>query len=139
METDWSALLKAVFGSAYLMSDLVNYPDAVSISGCQQQGDSYAGRRHHPYAGCRFRDTLFTTDARVDSACAVSPVEGELACDVTMTSLSVSAAHAKDPSLAQMSKMTCWNTVAGGCSEKLFNFEGVDNEKYLPVYGRLFK
>jgi len=134
METDWSALLKAVFGSAYLISDLINYPDSISISVCRHRYDSYTASRHHPYIGCHFRDDLFPTVGR---ASAVSSVEGAPSCDLSVTSFSVtaSAAYDKTPShsCAQMSQMTPWNVVTDTCSEKLVNSEGVNNKRHVPV------
>ena len=129
MGTDWSALLKAVFGSAYPISDPVIYSDALSTPGCRQRCDLYASCRRQPYTGCRFRDALFSTVAHVDGACAVSPVEESWPCDVTMTSFPVtgSAVYGNAPpqSLVQMSEMTA---ASNRC------FEGVDvKHRDLPV------
>jgi len=88
MQTDWSALFKAVFGSAYAtnaMSDLTNYPDVVSTSGCQQQGGS-----------CRRR--------RVDQA---PDVNASWPCDVTaVTSFTASGSVTSHHSFTRVSKMS---------------------------------
>ena len=79
METDWSALVKAVFGPAYLMSDLVSYPDDVSTTGDRQQRYSYMTRR---------RCTCFpSTVAPFDHTCSV---EEARPCGVTVTSFPAS-------------------------------------------------
>jgi len=134
METDWSALLKAVFGSAYLISDLINYPDSISISACRRRYDSYAAFQRHPRVGCRVRNDPFPTVGR---ACAVSPVEGAWSCDLSVASFPVfaSAAYEKtsSQSCAQMSQITPWNVVPDTWSENVINAEGVNDRRYLPV------
>ena len=139
METDWSALLKAVFGSAYAMSDLVNYPDVVSISCCRQQRDSYAScRRHRPYVfGPIRRDHVSTVD-RFDHPRAVSAsLEGAWPCDVTMTSLPVASSAAGNnvpcQSLAQTSATPVWNTLANRFSVDEVDSERFDDENSLQV------
>ena len=108
METDWSALLKAVFGSAYLTSDPLNYPDAASISGRRQQSDSHFPDRFSPTVHC--------------ARAVVSP------CDATVTSFPVAPAQS-------FTRVTRWNVVPSGCCSETStdSFESVDNEGYLPV------
>ena len=136
METDWSALLKAVFGSAYAMSDLVSHPDVVSISGCRQQRDLYASCRHQPYVLRPNRRGHFPTFDRFDHPRAASAFEGAWSCDVTMTSLPVASTATGNnvpcQSFVQTSTTPSWNTVAG-CSENAVDRGRFDDQKSLPV------
>jgi len=132
METDWSALLKAVFGSAYLMSGTINQSDVVSTSGYRQRRDWSAQCRHHPYVGGRFRDDVFSKVAHFRDECAVSTVEGAWPCDVTVMSLPAasSAADDKTPchSFVQTSNMTYWNALLDKSSERAVYASSSENK-----------
>jgi len=132
METDWSALLKAVFGSAYAMSDLINHPDVASISGCRHQRDSYASCRHRP-----IRRGHFPTVDRFDHPRAVSFFEGTWPCDVTVTSFPVAGSAAGNSvpcqTFSQTSTSPVWNTLVDRCSVNEVDSERFDDEKSLPV------
>jgi len=109
METDWSALLKAVFGSAY---HLVEYPDVPSTSGCRrQQRFLYVTRRRCP-------QYLLPTGARHGHTCAASAVEASWPRDVTVTSFPVSGSISPRRS-ARMSAMAPSNAAAtDGCYDE---------------------
>ena len=129
---------KAVFGSAYQTSDLVNYPDVVSISGSRQRQDSYAACQYRQYVACRFIPEV----AHYDSACATSAFEGACPRDVSVTSLPVAGSTPTDASVPcqsflETSPMICWNAVSDQCSEKSVDRKSFDDEKSVPVSLRL--
>ena len=129
METDWSALLKAVFGSAYLTFDPLNYPDVVFTSRFRQQSDSYATCHCcRPCDRCRFSDRFSTT-----VHCAG---EGVSPCDVTMASHDVTMTSSPVVAPSQsFTQLTHWNAVPSGCSKtSADSSESVENENCLPVY-----
>jgi len=125
METDWSALLKAVFGSAYLMSNLVNYPEVVSTSGCRQQRYSCVTHRRCPY--------FSSTAARFDHTCAVPAVEEAWPCDVTMTSFPVSGSATPHHWNGHMSTMSRSDAVTNRCFNKAVSSEGFHYKEPLQV------
>ena len=130
MDTDWSALLKAIFGSAYMMSDLINHPDVASISGCQQQRDC----RHRAHVGLH---SQFPTVDHFVRVCDVSASKEVCPCDVTMTSFPVSVSGADCDSsylsvIQHRSTETCWNAAAD-CSEIAMERNLFDYKKSFSV------
>ena len=114
METDWTALFKAVFGCAYLTAGSSNDASDVSISGCRQRRNL-----------CRHRPSIGPVATDFCSALAVPAVEEAWPRDVTVTSFPVPASTC------------CWNAAADRCSEKTVHSKGLHSSESFPVSFRL--